>query len=1007
MKYGEIAFILFFGIFLLLLLIFLFWFFVCCLLFRALADTDSDGKMNINEFSIACKLINLKLRGFEIPKILPPTLLASLSSVGGTPTLTPSGIGALSPVNGVPLINNIQAVPPSRPAMPPQPILNQQYVVQQIPQTILPQQQQPLISMQQQPVIQSLGQTIPSVAQPISIISSVGHVPIIPSAAISQSGIAMQSVPIQPIIPPPQIAPILQSNAPIIPSIASIIPNANVPLIESIGNATMSASGSEHSITGVRPSLPAPPTPPSENQSRSMSITDKAPSIESPGSAKSISLQANVEWAIKGPTKLKYTQLFNTTDRSRSGYLTGAQARNLLVQSKLPQTILAQIWSLSDMDSDGRLGCEEFVLAMYLCDLVMQGETLPQKLPPELIPPSFRKTTSRHASIVSATGTGSRHGSVSSQGGLSGTTSDVDIAGSLHNYNQTSFEDKRKENYDKGQAELERRRKVLLDIQRKEQEERERKEREEADKREKARLEAERRQQDELERQLQIQRELEQQKEEQRKRELEQKETARKEMEKQRQIEWENQRIAEMQQQRQREQEKVLKLKAQNQTYNIELSTLNEKVKELSQKICDTRVDVTGVKTIIDGMRSTRDTQMTDMATLKTRIKEQNAKLVQLSQEKAKMDGKSKAENALSQEIFTNKQMNINQLKGKLESTKEALELKENDVSTHTDELIELKTNLKDLIAKCEDIYGLYDSQRQQIEEMKNNKRNESLTSAWDTTPAQDAWATETPATITESVPASDVHEKAGYVKYRALYEFSARNSDEITFSPGDIVMVPLEQNAEPGWLAGEINGHTGWFPETYVEKFDLSPIETETATITTTITESVAKIETIQYSPIKDTTIIDNTPKTEIEVDTFNGGAMYYVSCYPYDSAEPGDLVFSVGEYITVTKKDGDWWTGEIGNRIGLFPSNYVQEVGADIEYPTAPTTDAYSPTIASATKPSAYNDDVRHQEEADTEVSEINTQSKIDNVQDTYTRPMSTSSTTSVCFNAIAFQI
>lgn len=40
----------------------------------ALSDTDSDGKMDINEFSIACKLINLKLRGFHIPPTLPPTL---------------------------------------------------------------------------------------------------------------------------------------------------------------------------------------------------------------------------------------------------------------------------------------------------------------------------------------------------------------------------------------------------------------------------------------------------------------------------------------------------------------------------------------------------------------------------------------------------------------------------------------------------------------------------------------------------------------------------------------------------------------------------------------------------------------------------------------------------------------------------------------------------------------------------------------------------------------------
>lgn len=69
---------------------------------RSLADTDRDGKMDINEFSIACKLVNLKLRGFEIPKQLPPTMIASLKAFGSTPTLTPTGAGSLSPVTNVP-----------------------------------------------------------------------------------------------------------------------------------------------------------------------------------------------------------------------------------------------------------------------------------------------------------------------------------------------------------------------------------------------------------------------------------------------------------------------------------------------------------------------------------------------------------------------------------------------------------------------------------------------------------------------------------------------------------------------------------------------------------------------------------------------------------------------------------------------------------------------------------------------------------------------------------------
>ncbi len=50
-----------------------------------------------------------------------------------------------------------------------------------------------------------------------------------------------------------------------------------------------------------------------------------------------------------------------------------------------------------------------------------------------------------------------------------------------------AFEDKRKENYEKGQAELERRRKALLEIQKQEREERERLEREEEERKERIR----------------------------------------------------------------------------------------------------------------------------------------------------------------------------------------------------------------------------------------------------------------------------------------------------------------------------------------------------------------------------------------------------------------------------------------------------------------------------------------------------------------------------------------
>ena len=60
------------------------------------------------------------------------------------------------------------------------------------------------------------------------------------------------------------------------------------------------------------------------------------------------------------------------------------------------------------------------------------GKPIPTELPRDLIPPSFRKDTSRHGSAA-----GSRHGSVSSQGATSG-HGDIDLAG-MH---QSKFQTK-------------------------------------------------------------------------------------------------------------------------------------------------------------------------------------------------------------------------------------------------------------------------------------------------------------------------------------------------------------------------------------------------------------------------------------------------------------------------------------------------------------------------------------------------------------------------------------
>lgn len=56
------------------------------------------------------------------------------------------------------------------------------------------------------------------------------------------------------------------------------------------------------------------------------------------------------------------------------------------------------------------------------------------------------------------------------------------------------------------------------------------------------------------------------------------------------------------------------------------------------------------------------------------------------------------------------------------------------------------------------------------------------------------------------------------------------------------------------------------------------------------------------------------------------------YVALYTYESPEPGDLTFMEGDVILVSKREGEWWNGSIGDRTGLFPSNYVKPKEADV---------------------------------------------------------------------------
>ncbi|KAF9816670.1 hypothetical protein SFRURICE_018920, partial [Spodoptera frugiperda] len=502
--------------------------------------------------------------------------------ISGLPTAPQSNQSLLGDLVGPPLTQQPPLIPPLNPPKP------------NVPDLISGQPlSQPLIS---QPLVNTQPLINPPLTQPVlppQPINPPLAQPIIPPLT-------------QPMIPPQPIVPtnnLIGQNPPLIPNLPmeSSFSNLNQPLIQPIAPQNKAFSPTDVPATGQSPLMSNVTTvstvgslvtsPPSGVNSLAGVIQPvtstplaamKSDSMSKPGSLVTsptempmgvMSPPAAVEWGIPQPQKLKYTQLFNATDRAKTGSVSGAQARSIMLQSRLAQQALAQIWALADLDSDGKLGCEEFVLAMYLCEKATQGEPVPAKLPPELIPPTFRRD------------------SVSS------------------NTSAKSYEERRRENMARGQAELERRRSQLADAAMKEKAERERKEREEAEKREKLRLEAQKREQEEKNA----------------------RQPARK---------WSDNANS-------------------NGRRNAELNSVVLRASNLAKDIRETRTSVAAAKCTIDGMRSDRDSSMAEMQQLKARVKELNAKQIALNKEKAELDAKVEAAKALveskKQDLETNK----------------------------------------------------------------------------------------------------------------------------------------------------------------------------------------------------------------------------------------------------------------------------------------------------------------------------------------------------------------
>uniref|UniRef100_A0A1A8FG31 Intersectin 2a n=2 Tax=Nothobranchius korthausae TaxID=1143690 RepID=A0A1A8FG31_9TELE len=897
----------------------------------SLADMDYDGKMDRLEFSVAMKLIKLKLQGRSLPSALPSIMKQTPSSnnnnmtssarfgMGSMPNLS-VGLSSMSAVSTMSILTPL-------PANPPFPSL------------------QPLVPM-----------TLP-------LITSFGN-----------SGL------------PNGTANLLTS--PLVPISAGLpVSGFSSPMAFSPSTGMSKAS----SLLDLGSS--------SSNSSSTASLASNSPKM---GAG---------DWAVPQASRLKYRQQFNTLDKLMTGYLSGPQVRNALMASNLTQTQLATIWSLADVDKDGQLRADEFILAMHLVETAKTGRPLPLSLPQDLIPPSLRGGL-KSTELVNGTGPYLVPGLID--------TPEVEPA--LKSKSSVSYEDKLKENFARGSAELEKRRLALEEEQRKERERREREEREERERREREVREMENRRRLEEERRLERQQEVERQREEDRLRELERKEAAKQEVERQRREEWERQKREELGRRKEEEQEEISRLRAKKKSLELELEAVGNKHKQISDRLRDAQSKRRIQKAEVDLINQRRDARVAEISTLQLQFEDWQRKLSQLVPQQQLLTDKlrSISLNRLPSATLTSvtggvteKSVNCRRLKDQLDVLEKETTDKLAQMEQYNKELklgdmedcvlrgllsllaclSQLFLLIKELREKqvkqqavLDDLHRVKEEklrevqrrreedrerrrkseeeeaarrakleqerrereqkeqekrereeeearQRRLQEEQKAKQKEEEERQAMARLRAAQEKAQEEEERRRrreeeEKKKKMEEQEAAQLTTYRALYSFVARNADELSIDAHGLIEVDEHAVGEPGWLFGGYHGNRGWFPQSYAEKCPTpSPLASSASSPGLPVTLN-ARDSGVEEEGDSTASALSDAPQPSGSllaraVSSWSATSETLLS--PSSDAGSALLSFSQGDVISVLQQRDDWWFGQLNGTQGWFPQTCV----------------------------------------------------------------------------------
>lgn len=338
---------------------------------RILSDTTKSGQLFFPEFALAMYLCNLKITGRDLPSALPETIQNEVSSMVDIISFT---------------------VPDTQPEQP---------LLQNKAEPPAPQQPRPQQPSNSQLLSQLTAQPTGFVTQPTGLQPNPTGFPgqgLAPQATgFPGQGLAPQATgfpgPSQQFLQPQPTG--LMNNPqptgysgprPPIPPIPTGF-GSNLSPAQTGGTAALTAQPT--GIPGQWGFVNAPATGLPNIEALKQQLMPQ-PGREGGFSTAGLSGNATVPWAITKEEKRIYDDLFRVWDGFRKGFIGGETAIEIMGQSGMEQKDLERIWTLADPHNRGRLNMDEFAVAMHLIYRRLNGYPVPNRLPPELVPPSTR-----------------------------------------------------------------------------------------------------------------------------------------------------------------------------------------------------------------------------------------------------------------------------------------------------------------------------------------------------------------------------------------------------------------------------------------------------------------------------------------------------------------------------------------------------------------------------------------------------------------------------------------